>query len=105
MSEKFGNKKLKNKMINEKLEYKLVRIPDDRRFVIVENFPGLSAEMTYKDLLDISTQLKDIAMRELGPHLAADELVKKRDHGPEEPEEALTLRISELNERNLSKPA
>ena len=100
---KLGNKELKHKLINEKLEYKLVRSPDDRRFVIVENFPGLSAEMTYKDLLDISTQLKDIALRELGPLLAADELVKKRDHWPEleDPlKKALTERIRELNERN-----
>lgn len=107
MTEKIGNKELKRKLINEKLEHKLVRSPDGSRFVTVENFPCLSAEMTYKDLIDISTQLKEIALYELGPRLTLDELIKKRNTTElEDPlKEALHVRIRELNERILSKPA
>ena len=102
-----GNKELKYNLIDEKLEYKLVRNGDGSRFVIVDNFPGLSAEMTYRDLIDISTQLKEIALYELGPRLTLDELIKKRDTTElEDPlKEALHVRIRELNERILSKPA
>ena len=82
MSEKFGNKELKHKYKIEEIKHEIRRDYKGRRFALVENLPGSYAEMTYRNLLDLSTQLKDIALLELGPLLAADELDKTR-HWPE----------------------